>query len=100
MILTVEGEDRYVAAASFFGPPDPYPLEISSHNYWSMKHRCDADIRVIEATSIVSCVTLAPDHQYANYRTDGSELDRWLLMEKPGLKLASYIAGDDDMDED
>ncbi|KAJ7885262.1 hypothetical protein B0H14DRAFT_2208535, partial [Mycena olivaceomarginata] len=48
IILTVAGEDRYVAVASFFAPPDPYLLEISLHTYWSMKHLRDADVRAIE----------------------------------------------------
>jgi hypothetical protein len=45
---------------------------------------------------------MAPDHQYRHYRTDGSEVDRWFLMEKPGLKLASLAGSEeeDDMDTD
>ncbi|KAJ7939954.1 hypothetical protein B0H13DRAFT_2300007 [Mycena leptocephala] len=91
MILEVEGEEKYLALASFFGPPDPHLLEISSSVYWSAQHLRDSDIRVIELTSIVTTVIMAPDHQYCNYRTDGSEIDRWLLSVKPGLKLAAFI---------
>lgn len=100
MILNVEDEDKCLAVASFFGPPDPYLLEISSKTYWSAKHRRDADIRVIEVTSMVSCVMMAPDDQYHHHRADGSEIDRWFLMEKPGLKLASWTGASDNMDED
>ncbi|KAJ7473024.1 hypothetical protein B0H11DRAFT_1687559, partial [Mycena galericulata] len=60
MILEVEGEEKYLAVASFFGPPDPHLLEISSKVYWSVEHLRDSDIRVVEVTSIVSTVIMAP----------------------------------------
>ncbi|KAJ6525179.1 hypothetical protein B0H19DRAFT_1085021 [Mycena capillaripes] len=100
MILDVDGDEKYLAVASFFGPPDPHLLEISSKTYWSVKHLRDTDIRAIEVTSIASCVMMAPDNQYHNYRVDGSEIDRWFLVEKPGLKLASWTAASDRMEED
>ena len=40
------------------------------------------------------------DHQYAKYRSDGSEVDPWFLMEKPGLKLAYYTGSEENMDVD
>ncbi|KAK7029260.1 hypothetical protein R3P38DRAFT_2461887, partial [Favolaschia claudopus] len=90
MILHVEGEERYVGLATFIGPPEEHLLKLSSSMYWTFQHLRDADIRVIELTSIVSCVTMAPDSQYQTYRTDGSHLDRWFLMQEPGAKLASW----------
>lgn len=101
-ILHIEGQKRYIAVASCFSPPDPHLLDLSSKTYWSVKHLHDNDIRAIDLTTIVSCVMMAPDHQYRHYRTDGSEVDRWFLMEKPGLKLASLAGSEeeDDMDTD
>ncbi|KAK7035083.1 hypothetical protein R3P38DRAFT_3184621 [Favolaschia claudopus] len=90
MILCVDEEERYVGVASFFGPPEEHLLKLSSSMYWSFQHLRDADIRVIELTSIISCVTMAPDSQYQTHRTDGSHTDRWFLMQEPGAKLASW----------
>ncbi|KAF7378358.1 hypothetical protein MSAN_00261900 [Mycena sanguinolenta] len=75
-ILTIEEEERYVGVISLFGPPDPYLMEISLKTYWSGQP--------ISTPS-------------------RSEVDRWFLMEKPGLKLASWkdcAEPDDPMDED
>jgi hypothetical protein len=52
-----------------------------------MQHLGNSDVRVIDIKSIQSVVMLAPDEQYAKSFKDGSELDRFFLMEKPGLKL-------------
>ncbi|KAJ7175518.1 hypothetical protein C8R46DRAFT_890471 [Mycena filopes] len=98
-ILTVEDEERYLAVASFFGPPDPHLLEISCKTYWSVSHLRESDVRAVDISSIASCVMMAPDQQYGHYRTDGTEADRWFLMEKPGLKLASWIDSSEEMDE-
>ncbi|KAJ6471244.1 hypothetical protein C8R47DRAFT_1297643 [Mycena vitilis] len=100
LILDVEGEERYLAVASFFGPPEPHLFDISSKCFWSVNHLRESDIRVIDVTSILSCVTMAPDHQYQLYRQDGSEIDRWHLMEKPRLKLASWSGRTENMEED
>ncbi|KAJ6492469.1 hypothetical protein C8R47DRAFT_1214279 [Mycena vitilis] len=100
LILNVEGEERYLAVASFFGPPEPHLFNISSKCFWSVNHLRESDIRVIDVTSILSCVTMAPDHQYQLYRQDGSEIDRWHLMEKPRLKLASWSGRTENMEED
>ncbi|KAK6988454.1 hypothetical protein R3P38DRAFT_3443756, partial [Favolaschia claudopus] len=91
--------EQYLALASFFGPPDTDLLDLSSNAYWSFKHLRDADLRVVDVTSIISCVTMAPDHQYAIHRNDGSEIDRWFLFEKPRLKQASRAGTTESMDE-
>ncbi|KAJ7130701.1 hypothetical protein C8R46DRAFT_924766 [Mycena filopes] len=99
-ILNVEEEERYLAVASFFGPPDPHLLEISCKTYWSTRHSRDSDVRAVDITSIASCVMMAPDNQYHHYCADGSEVDRWFLMEKPGLKLALWTGAPEPMDEE
>ncbi|KAJ6589494.1 hypothetical protein B0H19DRAFT_979711, partial [Mycena capillaripes] len=45
MILHVDDEERHLAVVSFFGPPDPHLLGISSKTYWSVKHLREADVR-------------------------------------------------------
>ncbi|KAK6967044.1 hypothetical protein R3P38DRAFT_2589663, partial [Favolaschia claudopus] len=92
--------EQYLALASFFGPPDTDLLDLSSNAYWSFKHLRDADLRVVDVTSIISCVTMAPDHQYVIHRSDGSEIDRWFLFEKPRLKHASRAGTTESMNED
>ncbi|KAJ7134133.1 hypothetical protein C8R46DRAFT_923377 [Mycena filopes] len=96
-ILKVEEEERFVAMLSFFAPPDPHLLDISSQTYWSAQHLRDADIRVVDVSTIASCVMMAPDAQYRLYKTDGSD---WFLMEKPGLKLALWTGSEDVEDDD
>jgi hypothetical protein len=98
--LHIGEEDRHVTVASFFGSPDPHLLEISSKTYWLVKHLRNGDIRVINLLTIASCVMMAPDNQYRHLRTDGSEIDRWFMVEKPGLKLASWKGHVDDTEED
>ncbi|KAJ7691750.1 hypothetical protein B0H17DRAFT_1169055 [Mycena rosella] len=98
MILEVDEEERYLAVASFFGEPEPHLLNISSGTYWSAQHARESDVRAIEITSITALVTMAPDHQYRLYRADGSEHDRWYLMEKPGGKVSSCTSPDEDME--
>ena len=34
---------------------------------------------------------MAPDQQYPKFFQDGTQTDRWYLMEKPGLKLSKMI---------
>ncbi|KAJ6489577.1 hypothetical protein C8R47DRAFT_1215388 [Mycena vitilis] len=97
-ILSVGDEERHVALASFFGPPNAHLLEISSNDYWSAQHRRDNDLRVVNIKQLSACVTMAPDHQYAIYRSDGSEIDRWFLMQKPGCKLAYYTRPEESME--
>ncbi|KAJ6511095.1 hypothetical protein C8R45DRAFT_921782 [Mycena sanguinolenta] len=98
-ILGPPDNEKHVAVASFFSAPDSHLLDISSKTYWSVQHLRDTDTRVVDIKNVVSVVMMAPDHQYATYRCDGSEQDRWFLMEKIGLKLA-YLAGWDDDDDD
>ncbi|KAJ7714320.1 hypothetical protein B0H16DRAFT_1618915 [Mycena metata] len=101
-VLNFEDEERYVAIASFFGPPDPHLYKISSKSYWTASHLRDSGIRAIDITSISSCVMMAPDEQYQHYpgRAEGSEVDRWFLTEKPTLKMASWTSAAEPIDEE
>lgn len=72
---------------SFYGPPHPGLLAASSNSYWTAQHLRDTALRVLDVKTIKYTVMLAPDERYKTRFNDGSELDRWYLMEKPGLKL-------------
>lgn len=80
-----------LAVISLYGPPNDTLPEMSSQTYWSVTHLRDAGIKVINAKSIVAVVAMVPDRQYQDWRRDGTEEDRWMLVEKPGLKLTQRI---------
>lgn len=48
-------------------------------------------VQVIPAKDIQSVVMIAPDQMYSRRHNDGSEKNRYYLMEKPGAKLSSMI---------
>ncbi|KAJ7336135.1 hypothetical protein DFH08DRAFT_813380 [Mycena albidolilacea] len=81
-------EPKPVAVVSLYGPPHPGLLAASSNTYWTARHLRDAAVKVVDTTSIRSAVMMAPDERYKTRFQDGSEVDRWFLMDKPGLKLA------------
>ena len=72
---------------SLYGPPHPGILAASSNAYWTAQHLRDTAIRVIDVHTIQSAVMMAPDERYKTRFHDGTEVDRWHLMEMPGLKL-------------
>ncbi|KAJ6566790.1 hypothetical protein B0H19DRAFT_1067069 [Mycena capillaripes] len=82
---------RPVAMVSLYGPPHPGLLAASSNTYWTAQHLRNRAIRVVDIKSIKSVVMMAPDKRYGTRFRDGTEIDRWYLMEKPGLKLAERV---------
>ncbi|KAJ7116179.1 hypothetical protein C8R46DRAFT_931187, partial [Mycena filopes] len=74
-----------------YSPPHPGLLAASSNTYWTAQHLRDTAIRVIDTSSIKSVVMMAPDERYKTRFLDGTENDRWYLMEKPGLKLSERV---------
>ncbi|KAJ7798489.1 hypothetical protein B0H14DRAFT_2617832 [Mycena olivaceomarginata] len=78
---------KAVAMVSLYGPPHPGILAASLNTYWTAQHLRDSAIRVIDVNTIKSVVMMAPDERYKTRFHDGTEVDRWYLMEKPGLKL-------------
>ncbi|KAJ7244471.1 hypothetical protein C8J57DRAFT_1191344 [Mycena rebaudengoi] len=102
MHLVIEEKDHYIAIASVFGPPHPHLLDISSQVYWTVQHMREADVRAFAVTCIQSCAMMAPDEQYAQFqeREEGSEQDRWFLMEKPGLKLLAMLGLSEDVTDE
>ncbi|KAF7323778.1 C2H2-type domain-containing protein [Mycena kentingensis (nom. inval.)] len=94
-------EDIYnIAVGSFFGPPDEYLLSVSHGTYWSAQHSGDGDVRLFLIPSIQSVVAMLPDHQYQHRADDESADDRFFLVEKPGLGLASHEDDEEEDDED
>ncbi|KAJ7836240.1 hypothetical protein B0H14DRAFT_2363029 [Mycena olivaceomarginata] len=78
---------KAVAMVSLYGPPHPGILAASSNTYWTAQHLRDSAIRVIDVNTIKSVVMMALDERYKTRFHDGTEVDRWYLVEKPGLKL-------------
>lgn len=95
MLLRVADTVRPAAVVSFYGPPDRHLYEASSKTYWTAKHLRDKGIRVVDIKCIKSVVMMAPDIQYASLHQDGTELDRWYMMEKPGIKIG-HMAGEEE----
>ena len=91
MLLHVGMELHPVALLSLYGPPHQQLLEASSGTYWTAQHLHDSDIRVVDVKAINAVVMMAPDPRYPECFQDGTQTDRWYLMEKPGLKLSQMM---------
>ncbi|KAF7314800.1 hypothetical protein MKEN_00954400 [Mycena kentingensis (nom. inval.)] len=87
--LRVLNTTHHIAVGSFFGLPDRYLLDFSYGTYWSAQHSGDDDVRVFAIPSIMSVVMMAPDLQCQHCMEEEDARDRFFLVEKPGLELAS-----------
>ncbi len=99
MLVNVGKTKRPLAMAAFYGAPDECLYERSSKTYVSVPHLRDTGIRVIDIKKIESVVAMVPDHSYGLTHQDGTQDDRWFLMEKPGLKMSSMVGMDECLDE-
>ena len=79
--------DVHLAMAQSYSAPNARLLQISYQTYWSAFHT--RKFRVFEIRCIESVVMMARDVNYPEQ--DGTENDRWYLMEKPGLKLSPFL---------
>ncbi|KZP29720.1 hypothetical protein FIBSPDRAFT_815810 [Athelia psychrophila] len=102
MLLSMQGgELRPMAMVSLYGPHHKGLWEASSKTYWTAQHLGDGGVRLIDAKSIDAVVMLAPDPRYGTRYHDGSEVNRYYRMEKPGLKLSQQIGlGETILEED
>ena len=104
MLLPVDINDssviKPVALVSIFGPPHSGLLNSSSMTYWTVQHLREAGTHVIDLKTIDAVVTMAPDPTYQKFYQDGTEVDRWYLTEKPGLKLSQMIGIEEDAVEE
>src|SRR6202453_1448493 len=88
MKLQVGDEIKPVALVSFYGPPHEALYQASLKCDWTVQHLQDPSMIIIDISCIQSIVCLAPDKQYGKFFQDGTEDDRWYMLEKPGLKLS------------
>jgi hypothetical protein len=100
MLLPVAGINKPVAVVEFYGQPNKELYETSSKTYYTVQHLRDADVQVIDVNCIQSVVMMAPDQRYKLLYQDGSENDRWYLMEKPGVKLSHMMGTEEIMTEE
>lgn len=100
MLLPVAGVNKPVAVVQLYGPPNKELYESSSKTYYTVQHLHDAGVQVVDVDCIQSVVMMAPDQRYKLFCQDGSENDRWYLMEKPGVKLSHMIGEDKTMTEE
>lgn len=94
VLMPVNGITRALALVSLYGHPHEALYTLSSKTYWTSQHLRDTSLEIIDVQCINSVVMMAPDPQYPF--TDGTETDRWFLMEKPGLKLSQYLGANAD----
>jgi hypothetical protein len=76
--------------ASLYGPPHQGIYESSYKTYITFQHF--HKIQVIDIKNIDSVVMIAPDPRYPLFFHDGTEVDRWYLMQKPGKRRLSLWA--------
>ncbi len=91
MLVQIEGAQHAVAVVSLYGGPHKELLARSSNTYYTVQHLRNAAICVIPAKSIIAVVAMIPDQQFQKFINDGTEEDRWHLVEKPGLQLLNMV---------
>jgi hypothetical protein len=89
MLLAVGTELKPVAVMSLYGERHKELYKASSKTYWTAQHLRDSAVHVIDINTINTVIMMAPDRRYPEFFQDGSQLDRWYLVEKPGLKLSA-----------
>ncbi|KAE9390159.1 hypothetical protein BT96DRAFT_833830, partial [Gymnopus androsaceus JB14] len=94
MLLRINETLYPIAIGSFYGPPHEELLRRSSGTYYTVPHYRDIDVHVFKITDIASTVMMAPDPQYIKIfnggEPDGTEVNRWFRMQRPGLKLSVF----------
>ena len=84
--LNVNNVQTPVVIASYYGNPHQHLCEASSRTCLSVEFFKDADVRVVPLKLIDSVVMTAPDKRFGTvYPADRT--NRWLLMERPGLRI-------------
>lgn len=91
VLFQVEGAQHAVAVVSLYGKPHKELLAKSSNTYYTVQHLRNAGICVVPAKSIIAVVAMIPDQQFRKFTNDGTQEDRWQLVEKPGLQLLNMV---------
>jgi len=87
MLLQTSNSVDCVALVALYGSPHQETYEASSKTYFTAQHLGDSGLRIIDIKTINSVVMMAPDDGYKSWVHDGSEVNRWYLMQMPGLKV-------------
>ncbi len=87
--IAVGEETQALALASFYGPKDEVMYAESKGTYWTAKHM--HRLEFIPVQCIKQLVMMAPDSCYGVDHTDGTEVDRWYMMRKPGVGLLGRL---------
>jgi hypothetical protein len=87
-----DSQTHVLAVLSRWGPKDDEIWKYSNKTVWFSQYRGQADIAVVDAKQIETCVAMVP------HRLRGR--DGNFLVEKPGLGTMSYREPEDREDED
>ncbi|KAL0056617.1 hypothetical protein AAF712_016777 [Marasmius tenuissimus] len=82
-------KEKHLAVISLFGEHNNELYEMSSKTYRTMQHFRDINVHVVEVKDILSVVIMAPDPRYKTKIQDGTENNRWFMVEKPGLTISA-----------
>ncbi|KAF8978516.1 hypothetical protein BDQ17DRAFT_1394725 [Cyathus striatus] len=80
-----------LAMVACYGPRNEGLFQKSSKTYWTVQHLRANGIKVIDIKSITSVVMMAPDPRYSLFFRDGTEKDRWFLMQKPMQRISAML---------
>ena len=79
------------ALVSLYGPPNEDLLEDSFHTLWACTYHGDSNLKVVNASSIISVVSMQPLPKLACEEGLG---ELWFVVEKSGLDdtdLTGYV---------
>lgn len=99
-LLNIHGNLHAVAVLARYGSPNENLMKHSYRTYDSRPHLQDHGITVIDIKKIQSVVMMAPDKIYQHHFRDGTEGDRWFLVEKPGLKVMTLMGNEEDSNQE
>jgi hypothetical protein len=97
LLFRLEGRILGLGVASLYGPPHSGLYKASSETYYTVQHT--HKIQVIDIKCIDSVVMMAPDPRYPLFYHDGSEVDRWYLMQKPGRNIFALAGVEESVSE-
>jgi len=87
-----------IALASLYGPKDETLYKESCGTYWTAQHL--HKLVFIPVKNIRQLVMMAPDPCYGLDHTDGTEKDRWYMMQKPGAGLFDRLGFTEEEQDD
>jgi hypothetical protein len=84
------------ALVSVYSRPIPELLAESSNTLWACRYRGDSNLRVVDLSSIIACVSM---QRLPLLPTDAQE-DLWFVVEKSGLEDAQLTGFEESLDID